>query len=364
MLHEIKKTLETLKSEVNRITEFLDLPKMKARIEVLETESEKPDFWNDNEHAQKVSKELAHLRENIEKWERIGKSVDESITLAELIKSSETPDEAQELQKQTDSLQAEIEKESIVVFFAGEHDRKDAIVSFHVGTGGVDAQDWAEMLMRMYLRFCEQKGWNIEILDKSMGDEAGIKSATIKVTGQFVYGYLKHEMGVHRLVRLSPFNSKNTRETSFAMVEVIPDLGDEHEAIEIDKKNLKIDVFRASGHGGQGVNTTDSAVRITHIPTGIVVQCQNERSQLQNKEQAMKILKAKLVKLQEEQHAENIDELRGGKQETSWGHQIRSYVLHPYKMVKDHRTGVEKNNIEKVLDGDLDEFIEVALEQL
>ena len=206
MLHEIKKTLETLQAEVKRITEFLDLPKIKSEIKNLEKETEKPNFWDDSSHAQKVSKELAHMNDTVEKWERIAKTVEESITLAELIKSSETPDEADELKAQTAALQKEIEKESIVVFFSGEHDRKHAIVTFHVGTGGVDAQDWAEMLMRMYLRFCEQKEWGIEILDKSMGDEAGIKSATIKVSGTFAYGYLKHEMGVHRLVRLSPFN--------------------------------------------------------------------------------------------------------------------------------------------------------------
>lgn len=363
-MYEIKKKLEELKTECSRITSFLNIPKLDEEIIELEKQTQATDFWDDQDKAKSVGKKLSDNQATVSKWQEIIKNVDESITLADLINAEKTPDEAEELRKQVDQLEKQINKESIVVFFSGKHDKKDVILSFHVGTGGVDAQDWAEMLLRMYLRYAEKKGWNATILDKSMGEEAGIKSATVKVEGQFAYGFLKNEMGVHRLVRLSPYNSKNTRETSFALVEVLPDLGDEHESIEIDEKDLKIDTFRASGHGGQSVNTTDSAVRITHLPTGLVTNCQNERSQLQNKEQALRVLKAKLVKLQEEQQAEDINKLRGGKLETSWGHQIRSYVLHPYKMVKDHRTDYETSKAEAVLDGDLDELIEISLEKI
>lgn len=363
-MHEIKNQLEETDAEIERIRSFLNIEDLKNQAKVLTLEAENPDLWSDRDRARVVTKSLADLNETVKKWDEIKKNCDELVELAGMIKAEETPDEAEELRQQSEELSKKVHTESIVVFFSGTHDQKDALLSLHVGTGGTDAQDWAEMLFRMYLRYAEKKGWQTEILDKSDGEEAGIKSASIRISGRFAYGFLKLEMGVHRLVRLSPFNSKGTRETSFALVEVLPDLGDEHEQIEINKDDLRIETFRASGHGGQSVNTTDSAVRITHIPTGITVQCQNERSQLQNKEQAMRFLKAKLLRLKEEQHAEDINKLRGGKLETSWGHQIRSYVLHPYKMVKDHRTNYETANVDAILEGELDEIIEIELEKI
>jgi len=249
------------------------------------------------------------------------------------------------------------DKQKIALFLSGEYDDSDALVSIYAGAGGKDAQDWAEMLLRMIMRYSEQQEWKISIIDKSEGEEVGIKSITLQIEGYLSYGLLKSENGVHRLVRLSPFNAGNTRETSFAKIDVIP-LIEEDLSVEIPDEDLRIDVFRASGKGGQSVNTTDSAVRITHIPTNLVVSCQNERSQLQNKHNALKILSSKLVELKREQHVEHIQDLKGKHKEAAWGNQIRSYVLHPYQMVNDHRTGVETSQTEKVLDGDLMEFVE------
>ena len=267
-----------------------------------------------------------------------------------------------ELEPMVQDLLQRNEKNKIALFLSGEHDERDALVSIYAGAGGKDAQDWAEMLLRMIVRYAESQEWEVTILDRSDGEEVGIKSATLQISGHMAYGLLKSEHGVHRLVRLSPFNAGNTRETSFARIDVIP-LIDEDLSVEIPEDDLKVDVFRASGKGGQGVNTTDSAVRITHIPTGITVQCQNERSQLQNKNTALKILTSQLVKLKEEQHVEKIQDLKGAQKEAAWGNQIRSYVLHPYQMVKDHRTEIETSQTDKVLDGDVMPFVEGYLRQ-
>lgn len=248
------------------------------------------------------------------------------------------------------------------LFLSGKYDQNDAIINIHAGAGGKDAQDWAEMLLRMLTRYCEQQEWSISIVDKSDSEEGGIKSATLEVQGYMAYGLLKSEHGVHRLVRLSPFNAGNTRETSFARVEVLPMI-EEDFSVEIPEDDLRIDVYRASGKGGQGVNTTDSAVRITHIPTGLTAQCQNERSQLQNKKIALQILNSKLAQLKEEQHADKIQDLKGPQRDAAWGNQIRSYVLHPYQMVKDHRTNIETSQTDKVLDGDISAFVEGFLQQ-
>ncbi len=265
-----------------------------------------------------------------------------------------------ELSREVLAIQTEIEKREFDAMLSGEYDRGDALLAIHAGAGGNDAQDWAEMVQRMYLRWAESRGFETEVIDLTPGEEAGIKSATISISGPYAYGYLRSEKGVHRLVRISPFDSSNRRHTSFVLVEVLPDVED-NESIEINSNDLRIDTFRSAGAGGQSVQKNDTAVRITHIPTGIVASCQNERSQTQNREMAMKVLRSRLLALKQQEHKEKIEELRGEYQKAEWGSQIRSYVLHPYHMVKDHRTDFEMGNTEAVLDGDLDPFIESYL---
>lgn len=265
-----------------------------------------------------------------------------------------------ELSREVLAIQTEIEKREFDAMLSGEYDRGDALLAIHAGAGGNDAQDWAEMVQRMYLRWAESRGFETEVIDLTPGEEAGIKSATISISGPYAYGYLRSEKGVHRLVRISPFDSSNRRHTSFVLVEVLPDVED-NESVEINSNDLRIDTFRSAGAGGQSVQKNDTAVRITHIPTGIVASCQNERSQTQNREMAMKVLRSRLLALKQQEHKEKIEELRGEYQKAEWGSQIRSYVLHPYHMVKDHRTDFEMGNTEAVLDGDLDPFIESYL---
>jgi len=361
-MHEIKAELEELKEFIAQALKKVDLPTKKSEVEKLNKEMSAPGFWDDSDKAQEISQRASNLTKTIEAWEAMEGECDELLGLLPEIHPEKDPKGAEEFREMVEKLKKTWRKLEISTFLSGKYDENSALVSIHAGTGGTDAQDFAEMLLRMYLRYGERSEFKTEILEKSVGDEAGIKSCTFSVSGQFAYGYLKGEAGVHRLVRLSPFNSKNTRETSFVLVEVIPEIHHDNE-VEIEADDLKVDVFRASGHGGQSVNTTDSAVRITHEPTGIVVSCQNERSQLQNKEQAMKILRARLVDLMEKQQAKELSDLRGEKMEMSWGNQIRSYVLHPYKMVKDHRTDYEESSPDKVLDGELEGFIEAELKK-
>ena len=328
----------------------------RERLARLDAAIAKPDFWNDPAAAAKSSQEAATVRAHIAEWDGLHQDIVVARELAELGDGTMQPDlEAnyQRLEKQYAAKEFELK-------LSGPHDREGAILTLNAGAGGTDAQDWAEMLLRMYVRFAEVQGWRADVVDRSEGEEAGVKSATVEITGPYAYGKLKSEKGVHRLVRLSPFNADNLRQTSFAMVDVVPQLTHPDE-FALDEKDLRIDVFRSGGHGGQSVNTTDSAVRVTHMPTGTVVSIQNERSQLQNKEKALAILKARLTAMMLEQQAEELSKLRGVQKSAEWGSQIRSYVLHPYTKVKDHRTGAETNQAQAVLDGDLDQFIDAYL---
>lgn len=355
-------TISALKKELKDALSFLNLPALKKQRDDLAETMNRPGFWDDNNHAQKISREHGRLENIIFAWDKFTEDLKYIDELSGVINELTDEEEVRELKTKTAELTQIFEKLEIQLYLSGKYDTLPVFISIHAGAGGTDAQDWAEMLLRMYTRYAEGKGWKIELIERSDGDEAGIKSATLRIEGEFTYGFLKEEAGAHRLVRLSPFNVKHTRETSFCLVEIMPEI--EEGEIKIKEDDLKMDVFRASGHGGQSVNTTDSAVRIIHLPTGIVVQCQNERSQLQNKQQAMKTLTAKLAALQEQHHLKELSDIKGEHVDGSWGNQIRSYVLHPYQMVKDHRTDYETSQIEKVLNGDVNEldlFIEHSL---
>lgn len=357
MKEDILKQVKALNTEVQEAYKKINIEELQSKRDDLQKQSQEPDFWQDNRAAQNTMRKIADLEKQVEPWQKLQKEVAD---LSELVEISDN-DMLDDVSKQLDVATKRYEKLKKELAFNGPYDQSGAILSLHAGAGGTDAQDWAEMLLRMYTRWAEQNEYQVTVVDTSSGDEAGIKSATLEINGRLAYGKLKGEHGVHRLVRLSPFNSDNLRQTSFTKVEILP-LIDEPEAVEIDESDLKIDVYRSGGHGGQSVNTTDSAVRITHEPTGIVVAIQNERSQIQNKETAMKILRSRLAQLQLEQHKEKISELKGPNQSAEWGSQIRSYVLHPYKQVKDVRTGYETSDPDKVLDGDLAELIEAYTE--
>lgn len=359
-MDELSKRINNLRDEIARAAERIGLDELGIELSDLRAQMQQPDFWSDNKKAQVIAKQEADLAKRIDPWLNLKASSQELKELAEMGDDSITLEIAHQLDAAEKSL-AELKKE---LRFNGPYDDHDVILSIHAGAGGTDAQDWAQMLLRMYTRWAESRKLKVVPIEQSLGEEAGIKSATIEISGEaFLYGKLAGEHGVHRLVRLSPFNSGASRETSFAKVEILPVI-DQPEDVQIDEKDLKIDVYRAGGHGGQSVNTTDSAVRITHLPTGLSVAIQNERSQLQNRETALTILRSKLVQLQLEQHAETLAEVKGPSQSAEFGNQIRNYVLHPYKQVKDTRTGYESSEVEKVLDGGLDPLIDAWLEQV
>ncbi len=337
-----------------------ELDKARSELEVLRREASLPGFWEDQERARRKMALLSRYEEEVSRYDRIADRIFELEEMNKLGIEEDDPSFEQDIQDGLSAIREEIRAIETVSLLDGEFDSKNAIVSLHPGAGGLESQDWAEMLMRMYLRWAERKGFEVELNDVLEGEGAGIKSATFTVKGKNAYGLMSVEKGVHRLVRISPFDASRRRHTSFVSVDVIPEIGEEIE-VEIDPRDLKIDTFRSSGAGGQHVNVTDSAVRITHIPTGIVVQCQNERSQISNRTIAMKILRSRLFELKRREKEKEIQEMRGERKDIGWGNQIRSYVFQPYRLVKDHRTGLESGNVEAVMDGEIDQFIEEAL---
>ncbi len=360
-MKELQNKLKNLSERFFQLFSWQEISKKKVSLAALEKKSTAADFWKDATQASGLMREISDLQSEISDFEKLAQELKESEEFLNLMTTEKfSQKEAQEFEKKIKELEKRVGQLEFQKSFSGKYDRQDAILSIYSGAGGVDAQDWSEMLLRMYLRFAENRGFQTKIDEKTPGQEAGIKSATLEISGPYAYGNLKGEAGVHRLVRLSPFNANNLRQTSFSLVEVLPVI-EEIKEVVIHPKDLRIDVFRSSGPGGQGVNTTDSAVRITHLPSGLQTVCQSERSQLQNKEAAMKILKAKLHKRHLESLETEKDQLRQKSVSAEWGSQSRSYVLHPYKLVKDHRTKFESTNPESVLSGNLDDFIRAYL---
>lgn len=355
-MQSLLKRLALLRQAIDEAYTQLDIDSRARELDMAEAEMASSEIWNNPQYAQAKSKQVAALSSMVQPWQTLRMQASDMSELMELGDDSLLP----EFEGQVSAMERELTERKKELLFNGDYDGHNAIIRLSAGAGGTDAQDWTEMLERMYLRWAEKSGMDATIVERSAGEEAGVKTSVIEITGPYAYGKLRSENGVHRLVRLSPFNSDNLRQTSFALAEILPQI-DRPDDAQIDEKDLKIDVYRAGGHGGQSVNTTDSAVRITHLPTGIVVAIQNERSQLQNRETAMKLLRSKLVQLQMEQHAESINDLQAGES-ANWGSQIRNYVLHPYTMVKDTRTKHEERDASGVLDGKIDGFIEAYLE--
>ena len=358
MIDEIKSKAGTFKKRLVQLRKFLSIPEKSAEMDVLQEKMNAPDFWNNQDSANKIVRELKYLRSIVEPFEHLEHRVEDLDELAEIC--SEDPESVVEVKDELFSLEPELNELETKALLSQPFDKNNAILSINAGAGGTESCDWASMLMRMYIRWAEEKDFKVTMVDILHGEEAGIKNVTLNIEGEMVYGLLRSERGVHRLVRISPFDANKRRHTSFASVDVIPEVEDDIE-IEIDPDDLRIDIFRSSGPGGQSVNTTDSAVRITHLPTNIVVQCQNERSQLQNKTMAMKILRARLYEKKRREQDEQMSKEYGQKQKIEWGSQIRSYVMHPYSMVKDHRTDTETGNVQRVMDGDISMFIEAYL---
>ena len=360
ILDEVKRQLSELAPVVKDLADALAIEASKVRLDELENKSADPDFYNNAEESGKVFAEMGEIKQKLEDYQKLQELVSDSETLVEM--AEEEGDEAlsEEAQQSVETLAARVEAMRLATLLSGEYDANNAILTFHAGAGGTEAQDWAEMLYRMYTRFAEQHGFTVKVLDYLEGDEAGLKSASILIEGHNAYGYLRSENGVHRLVRISPFDASGRRHTSFASLEVMPELDDSIH-VDIRPEDIKMEVYRSSGAGGQHINKTSSAVRLIHIPTGIVVNCQNERSQFQNRDMCMKMLAAKLYQIKEREHLDKIGDIKGVQNAIAWGSQIRSYVFMPYTLVKDHRTGYENGNVSAVMDGDLDGFINAYL---
>lgn len=359
-LEEAKYKLENFRKDVAELGSALRIDDLRNKAAELDKITSDPEFWNNQENSGNVLKEVKRIKEKITKYEALENKLEDTITLAELAIEENDESLVGEVEADVKAIEEEEEKQRIEILLSGEYDQNNAIVSFHPGAGGTEAQDWAQMLYRMYTRWGERHGYNVKLIDWLDGEEAGLKSATILIEGENAYGYLKGENGVHRLVRVSPFDASGRRHTSFASVEVMPEFDDDN-SIEIKDEDLEITAHRSSGAGGQHINKTDSAIRITHIPTGIVVGCQTERSQLQNKETAMKMLKSKLMEIKQREKLEKIEDIKGVKTNIEWGAQIRSYVFMPYTLAKDTRTGYEDGNIQAVMDGEIDGFINAYL---
>lgn len=361
-LDEIKYRLTPYEKELDEIKDALDLQNKEERIIELERTMEAPGFWDDMDKAQKYMKELKNLKDSIETYNNLKSLYDDILVLIEMGEESVDAEIAEEAKSSMDEFASKVDEVKIKTLLSGEYDKYNAILKLNAGAGGTESCDWTSMLYRMYTRWAESKGFTTQVLDFLEGEEAGIKSITVQINGENAYGYLKSERGVHRLVRISPFNAAGKRQTSFASCDVMPDIEEDLD-VEINDDDIRIDTYRSSGAGGQHINKTSSAIRITHLPTGIVVQCQNERSQLQNKDKAMKMLKAKLYLLKQQEEQEKKSGIRGEIKEIGWGSQIRSYVMQPYTMVKDHRTNEETGNVSSVLDGNIDQFINAYLKQ-
>ena len=353
--------LAAQRQRVAQIAADLDLAAKRDRLEELRALAAEPGLWDDVERARDVTTQLSQVEGDVQRYDALLERLDDLEVLDQLATEEDDDASASEVAAGIVAVNAELDRLEVVTMLGGEHDHEDAIVSIHAGEGGVDAMDWAQILQRMYVRWAEKRGFQAEVFDQSYGDEAGLKSTTFEIRGEDAYGWLSAEHGVHRLVRISPFDSQARRQTSFALVDVVPVLPELDQEVEIPDEEIRVDVYRSSGPGGQSVNTTDSAVRITHLPTGIVVSCQNEKSQHQNKDVALRVLKAKLAEVERQKRAEQLDELRGGVQNVGFGSQIRSYVMHPYQMVKDLRSDYETGNVQAVLDGDLDGLLEAEL---
>ena len=365
-IEELKQELLAQQPKIEYLKEALGYQKLLEQKKQLDKQAAQPDFWNDVENTKKVLKEQKTVNEKVGSYENLVRMYEDAQTMLELAAEEEFDSEEeqesflQDIRTSLKEIAQRIEEEKLSALLSGEFDQNNAILSFHAGAGGTEAQDWVQMLYRMYARWSERHHFKVKVLDYLAGEEAGIKSASILITGTNAYGFLKSEHGVHRLVRISPFDASGRRQTSFASLEVMPEIDDDYD-IEINPADLKIDTYRSGGAGGQHVNKTESAIRITHIPTGVIVACQNERSQHQNREVAMKMLKSKLVKIKEREHLKRIEDIKGEQQQVGWGSQIRSYVFMPYTLVKDHRTNCESGNINAVMDGDLDPFINAYL---